>query len=144
MRRPACAMVWHTHSTAHDRKTYCSRVDNSTPGGAKNRKLVVASATGDTNRRATGTLNSVESRGATFHGKRRFPTPGAYLKRFNSAHSKSRSKIAQSVGCFTVRQQYRAGRLLQICPTPRDSELIVPTPFVPLPAQNTEVDTQSL
>ena len=68
------------------------------------------------------------------------PLQGTYLNRFNSAHSKSHSKIAQSVGCFTVRQQYRAGRLLQICPTPKDGELIVPTSFVPLPAQNTEVE----
>ena len=65
MRRSACAMVWHFHSTAHDRKTFSSTLYVSTPGGAKNRKLVVASATGGTNRRVTATLNSVESRRET-------------------------------------------------------------------------------
>ena len=35
MRRPACAMVWHTHSTAHDGKTYCSTLNVSTPGAQK-------------------------------------------------------------------------------------------------------------
>lgn len=80
MRRSACAMVWHFHSTAHDRKTYSSRVDNSTPGGAKNRKLVVASATSGRIPRVTGTLNSAEGGGETFHGKRRFPTPEEVLE----------------------------------------------------------------
>lgn len=80
MKAPACAMVWHTHSTAHDRKTYCSRVENSTPGGAKNKMWVVSSATGGRIPRVTGTLNSVESRRETFHGKRRFPTPEDVLE----------------------------------------------------------------
>ena len=79
-----------------------------------------------------------------FAGSEDSPLQGTYLNRFNCAHSKSRSRIAQSVGCFTVRQQYRAGRLLQIVPTPKDGELIVPTPFVPLHAQPPEIDTQSL
>lgn len=65
MNRPACAMVWHFHSTAHDRKTYCSTLYVSTPGGAKNKMWVVASATGGRIPRVTGTLNSVESRRET-------------------------------------------------------------------------------
>lgn len=80
MKAPACAMVWHFHSTAHDRKTYCSRVDNSTPGGAEIGGWINVNATSSRIPRVTGTLNSVESRGATFHGKRRFPTPEDVLE----------------------------------------------------------------
>ena len=79
-----------------------------------------------------------------FAGSEDSPLQGTYLNRFNSAHSKSRSRIAQWEVGSSQSMQYRAGRLLQIVPTPKDSELIVPTSFVPLPAQPPEIDTQSL
>lgn len=110
MKAPACAMVWHFHSTAHDRKTFSSTLYVSTPNCAEIGSWVVASATGGRIPRVTGTLNSVESRGATFRWERRFPTPGAYLKQFNSAHSKSRGKIAQWEVGSSQSMQYRAGR----------------------------------
>lgn len=80
MKAPACAMVWRTHSTAHDRKTFSSTLYVSTPGGAKNKMWVVASATGGTNRRATGTSCSAEGGGETFRWERRFPTPEDVLE----------------------------------------------------------------
>ena len=53
-----------------------------------------------------------------FAGSEDSPLQGTYLNRFNSAHSKSRSRIAQWEVGSAQSVQYRAGRLLQICPTP--------------------------